>query len=238
MRPACVFIEKPSSLCSNPRVVGRTTWTRAFVFLFCGLPSRRLNLDVYVVEQTHDVVCDLCGVFLFGRSFLTHLSCDVTHWRVAQAILHSLFSHFNHVFSLPLFDPSRYFPTSNLFSLSLSLSFSLLLFCFVSMVFVSCFFVVAPFFHSRCNDRVDVCSDRFGGTHVCLGHVWAMFPTVSCLPLTLVLSLIGVDSATFFGFPPDVALVRVTFDIEQEVLFLLCVCCHLFWKNGSYVTFS
>ena len=66
-----------------------------------------------------------------------------------------------------------------------------------------------------------------------------MFPTVSCLPLTLVLSLIVVDSATFFGFSPDVVLVRVTFDIEQEVLFVSCVCCHLFSaKNGSYVTVS
>ena len=31
MRSACVFIEKPSSLCSNPRVVVLKIWTRAFV---------------------------------------------------------------------------------------------------------------------------------------------------------------------------------------------------------------
>ena len=58
--------------------------------------------------------------------------------------------------------------------------------------------------------------------------VWVMFPTVSCLPLTFVLFLTGVDSATFFGSPSDASLVRVTFGIEQEVLFVSGVCCHLF----------
>ena len=38
-----------------------------------------------------------------------------------------------------------------------------------------------------------------------------MFPTASCLPLTVVLFLSGVDSATSSGFRPD-ALVRVTSD--------------------------
>ena len=65
-----------------------------------------------------------------------------------------------------------------------------------------------------------------------------MFPTVSCLLLTLVLSLTGVDSATFFGFSLDFAMVRITLGIEQEVLFVLCVCCHLFWQKIFYVTVS
>ena len=33
VQPASVFIEEPSSWCSNTRCVGRTTWTRASVFL-------------------------------------------------------------------------------------------------------------------------------------------------------------------------------------------------------------
>ena len=41
--------------------------------------------------------------------------------------------------------------------------------------------------------------------------VWSMFPTASCLALTVVLFLTVVDSATSSGFRPD-ALVRVTSD--------------------------
>ena len=39
-----------------------------------------------------------------------------------------------------------------------------------------------------------------------------MFPAASCLPLTIVLFLNGVDPATSSGFRPDAALVRVTSD--------------------------
>ena len=63
-----------------------------------------------------------------------------------------------------------------------------------------------------------------------------MFPAASCLPLTIVLFLNGVDPATSSGFQPDAALVRVTsddmsnaiwaVDLEQEgACVLLCVLC-------------
>ena len=42
--------------------------------------------------------------------------------------------------------------------------------------------------------------------------VWSMFPTANCLPLTVVLFLTVVDSATSSGFRPDAALVRVSSD--------------------------
>ena len=87
---------------------------------------------------------------LSTRSF-AHLSCDATQWRVAQAIPHSLFFHFNYVFFSSL---SRYFPTSKIILdlicpsiFSLSLSFSLLSFCFVRMVSACCYFLLLrPYF--------------------------------------------------------------------------------------------
>ena len=63
--------------------------------------------------------------------------------------------------------------------------------------------------------------------HACLGHV----SSSQLLTVDGCLSLTGVDSATFFGFSPDAAIVSVIFDIEQEVLFFPWVCCHLFWQK-------
>ena len=87
-------------------------------------------------------MCTLCNrrttsfairvLSLSGRSF-AHLSCDVTHWRVAQAIPHSLFSHFNFVFSLPSFDPHGIFRLQNSSRSHLSIE---LLFVFVSFSLV------------------------------------------------------------------------------------------------------
>ena len=116
---------------------------------------------------------------LSGRSFLTHLSCDVTHWRVAQAIPHSLFSHFNFVFSLLLFDPHGISDFKILLGLicpssfSLSLSLSLLSFCFVRMVCVLLFFLLL----------------RPSFIHVALAEL--MFVQVVLVERTLVLGIVS-----------------------------------------------
>ena len=72
--------------------------------------------------------------------------------------------------------------------------------------------------------------------------VWSMFPTASCLSLTVVLFLSGVDSATSSGFRPDAALVRVTsddmsnaiwaVDLEQEGACFACFACVVFGNTG------
>ena len=140
-------------------------------------------------------------LFIRQKFFWTHLSCDVTHWRVAQAILlsHSLFSHFNYVFSLPLFDPLTVFS-----------NFKIILFVFVFVFFSFAFllrqygFCVFFFWLLRPSFNHVALTELMFVQIVLVERtlVWAMFPTVSCLPLTLVLSLFGVASATFFGFPP------------------------------------
>ena len=75
--------------------------------------------------------------------------------------------------------------------------------------------------------------------------VWSMFPTASCLPLTVVLFLSGVDSATSSGFRPDAALARVTsddmsnaiwaVDLEQEGACFACFACVVFDKTSCVV---
>ena len=149
----------------------------------------------------------------------------------------SLFSHFNFVFSLPFFDASRIFRLQN-YSLCLRLClFLFCFFCFVSMVFVSCFFLLLrPSFHSRCNDRVDVCFRSFWWNARLFGpcfqqsvaYRWRLFCPwlVSIQPHSLVSHL----ALLWWG---------VTFDIANKKL---CLCLAyvviLFWKNDSYVTVS
>ena len=166
MRPACVLIEKPSSLCSNPRVVVLKIWTRAFV---CFSAHSNPREDCRHVHGTNEASRRLRFVLFSSRPEQVSRICFGCHTMardtgnvfstlplplfLLSALLFSLtiFSNFINVIVLSRGSFSLFFPLfTSIFSLTFS--FALVSLRFVMFALFAVFSsVFVPFICSHCH---------------------------------------------------------------------------------------